>query len=182
MVDEEQVEVGHLDAAASQRLLQIAPIKRKEQLGAAGDGQGADVGVSRISRQRCKVQAIANLDRIDPTFWKLAPHMADPCLGRLIREFLLPDKSRLGLVEQGIASDQIEEPRADRETTNQLVKHPREDDVRVEDGASSSPKQGAERARHEQAMRRLQLAGRSLGRDTQADRTRNLGRSLGIGR
>jgi hypothetical protein len=73
LVNEELVEVGHLDAAASQRFLQIAPIKREKQLGAASDGQGADVRISRISRQRRKVKAVGNLDRIDPTFWKLAP-------------------------------------------------------------------------------------------------------------
>jgi conjugative relaxase-like TrwC/TraI family protein len=44
------------------------------------------------------------------------------------------------------------------------------------------PKGGAERARRERAMRQLRQAQRALGRDKQAARTRNLGRSLGIGR
>jgi conjugative relaxase-like TrwC/TraI family protein len=44
------------------------------------------------------------------------------------------------------------------------------------------PKRGAERARREQALRRLRRAQRSLGRDKQAARTQHVGRSLGIGR
>ena len=44
------------------------------------------------------------------------------------------------------------------------------------------PKQGAERARREQAMRRLRLAQRTLGKDNPAVRARVVGRSLGIGR
>ncbi len=44
------------------------------------------------------------------------------------------------------------------------------------------PKQGAERARREQAMRRLRLVQRTLGRDNPAVRARVVGRSLGIGR
>jgi len=44
------------------------------------------------------------------------------------------------------------------------------------------PKQGAERARREQAMRRLRSVQRTLGKDNPAVRARALGRSLGIGR
>jgi hypothetical protein len=131
LIDEEPIEVGNLNAVTSQWLFEVTAVECKEQLGIARNRQGANVNVLRVSRQGFNVEVISNLDGVDSAAREFPPHMANPCFGRLIREPLFVDQGGFGLTEQLVAPGQIEEARAYREATDQLVEDPREDDVRI---------------------------------------------------
>jgi hypothetical protein len=58
--------------------------------------------------------------------------MIDPALRDVLGETLLLDQRTLGLGEQLFAPEQIEQAKADRDASDELVQHARVDDVRVD--------------------------------------------------